>query len=319
MSMTAIVTGCAGFIGSNLVDALLKRGHRVIGVDNLRTGSLDNLAQAQRSGRFTLVQEDICSSKLTCLLTHDADVLFHLAAISSVPESIERPIDVNEVNLGGTLNVLELARKMDVKRFVFSSSAAVYGNVDHLPVLEEDALRPLSPYAASKVAAETYVRVFQETYGVDTTILRYFNVYGPRQNTTGYGGVVAVFISQALANEPVTVHGEGKQRRSLIYVDDVVRATILAGEVPGASGQTINVSAPESVSIVELAEMVLRNVNGTRSQIVHFPRRIADIDDSYGSIERARTVLGFLPSVPLEEGLRETIRWYSSRGEFPMH
>ncbi len=310
MTKTAIVTGACGFIGSNLVDDLLTHDYRVIGIDNLRTGTEDNVQSAMQNTRFQLIIEDILSEDLIERVDEEVDTIFHLAAISSVKKSIEDPIQVNDVNVRGTVRVLELARHLDVKRIVFSSSAAVYGDPKEMPVSEETPFNPLSPYAASKVAGEMYLHSYQESYGIDTTILRYFNVYGPRQAYSEYSGVISIFINQALANTPITIEGDGLQTRSFIHVRDVVRATRLGGELKDARGATMNISGLNQISILDLATHIRQSVDGCSSPITHGEPRLGDVQDSIGRVERAGKILKFTPEIPLDQGLAETAAWY---------
>ena len=313
MADTIVVTGASGFIGSHLVDILLLKGHNVIGIDNMRTGKKENLSEAMKNDRFRLLTADIRDTNLENMIGDDIDTVFHLAAISSVKESVENAFFVNDVNVNGTLNVLEMARKRNANRVVFSSSAAVYGNSKDMPIREDTPITPLSPYAASKISGEMYIHSFSESFGLDATILRYFNVYGPRQAFSEYSGVISIFINQALAGKPIKIEGDGKQTRSFIHVKDVVHATQLAGDLKTAIGATINISGPSLVSILQLARILKANIDGCQSEIVHVEPRIGDIQNSIGNIERAQKVLGFSPEVPLERGLKETAEWYRFR------
>jgi len=229
MTNTIVVTGASGFIGSHLVDQLLAKGYDVIGIDNMRTGREENLTLARNNDRFRLLIADIRDDDLAIQIDSDVDAIYHLAAISSVALSIEDPLLVTDVNAKGTVKILELAREVHAKRVVFSSSAAVYGNPEKMPVREDFTLNPLSPYAASKIAAEMYMRSYSSSYDIDSTILRFFNVYGPRQAYSEYSGVVSIFASQALLNKPIKIEGDGEQTRSFVHVSDVARATVLAG------------------------------------------------------------------------------------------
>jgi len=219
---------------------------------------------------------------------------------------------VNDTNVTGTINVLEMARKLEIKRFVFSSSAAIYGNPEKMPIYEDAPCNPLSPYAASKIAGELYIHSYNEVYGIDGTILRYFNVYGPRQAYSEYSGVISIFANQAIKNEPITIEGSGEQTRSFIYVEDIAKATLTAGERDGASEMTINLSGTESISISKLAHFIRENVEDSHSEIVNIEPRPGDVKDSIGSMERADKILQFYPEVQLEEGLRKTIDWYKT-------
>jgi UDP-glucose 4-epimerase len=312
MGDTVIVTGASGFIGSHLIDRLLMKGHKVIGIDNMRTGRKENLSEAMKNDRFRLLIADIRDTNLSSMIEEDIDTIFHLAAISSVKESIENPIFVNDVNVNGTVNILEMARKRNAKRIIFSSSAAVYGDPVEIPVREDFPLTPLSPYAASKISGEMYIQSFSKSYGLDATILRYFNVYGPRQAYSEYSGVISIFVNQALAGDSIKIEGDGKQTRSFIHVSDVSRATQLAGDLKSAIGATINVSGPSLVSILQLAQILKENIVGCQSEIVHVEPRVGDVKDSIGNIERAQKLLGFSTEIPLERGLKETAAWYQN-------
>lgn len=307
-----IVTGASGFIGSHLVDQLLLKGHNVIGIDSMRTGKKENLSDAMNNDKFQLVIADIRDDDLASHIDSDVDVIYHLAAISSVKLSIEDPLLVNDVNTRGTVNILELARESNTKRVVFSSSAAVYGDPEEMPVHEDFGFKPLSPYAASKIAAEMYIRSYSSAFDIDSTILRYFNVYGPRQAFSEYSGVVSIFTNNTLANKPIKIEGRGEQTRSFVHVSDVARATLLAGELNTAIGATINISGPDLISILHLAQLMKENVQGCNSEIVHVAPRLGDVKDSIGSMERAQKLLGFTPLIPLERGLQETSEWYRS-------
>lgn len=315
MTTTMIVTGASGFIASHLVDRLLTKGYNVIGIDNMRTGRIENLSEAMKNERFQFLKADIRDDDLDSRMGGEADTIYHLAAISSVKMSNEDPLQVNDVNTRGTLNILELARKLNTKRVVFSSSAAVYGNPEEMPIHEDSCLNPLSPYAASKISAEMYIRSYSASYDIDSTILRFFNVYGPRQAYSEYSGVVSIFVNQAIGNLPLRIEGDGEQTRSFVHVSDVVRALILAGEKKAAVDATINISGTEMVSILRLAHLMKESIRDSTSEIVHVPPRIGDVKDSIGNIERAQKLLGFTPEIPLVKGLQMTAEWYWSNTE----
>ncbi|MFX1262016.1 MAG: GDP-mannose 4,6-dehydratase [Promethearchaeota archaeon] len=306
----ALVTGCAGFVGSNLVDHLLDIGYSVIGLDDFSSGLEKNLESAQLNPRFKLITASIMDDEIASQLDFEIDVIYHLAAISSVKRSVEDPLLVHNINATGTLKMLELARLNRARRVVFSSSAAVYGMPEEIPVNEKTPVDPLSPYGASKVAAEMYLRAYHNTYGIETVILRYFNIYGPRQAFSPYSGVVSIFANNALQNHPITVDGDGLQTRSLIHIDDAVEITRLAGESYRAIGETLNVAGNDVISIQELANRILTQVPESESSIVHGPARQGDIKESIGSGERAKRILEFTPSVALDEGLERTVDWY---------
>ncbi len=307
-----LVTGCAGFIGSHLVERLLEEGHHVIGIDNMRTGNQSNMVSFSSSPEFRFIEADVCDPSLKSKLSSDIDLVFHLAAISSVTASIEDPILVNRNNVTGIVNVLDIARTLDISRVVFSSSAAVYGNPEKMPIAEETPVNPLSPYAASKIAGEEYMKAFRETYGIETTILRYFNVYGPRQAYSEYSGVISIFINHAIRGESITVEGDGEQTRSFVYVTDVARGTVLAGKTPQANGEIINVSGLDLIRILDVATKINQAASSEGSKIIHVDPRVGDVRHSIGSTDKAQTILGFTPEMPFETGLEHTISWYRS-------
>ena len=310
MTKTVLVTGAAGFIASHLVDRLLDQGYTVIGIDSMRTGSIQNIEGAMESNRFILLEEDICDQDLVNKIADDIHTVYHLAAVSSVKLSVQDPFVVNEVNVGGTLNILDIARERNAKRFVFTSSAAVYGNPTVLPVTEDTPVYPLSPYAASKLSAEMYCLAYGESFGILPTILRYFNVYGPRQEFSEYSGVIPIFINQALYGSPITIEGDGLQTRSFIHVDDVTRATMLAGQSLDTGFHILNLSGTEAISILELAHMIKKYIPDSGSEIFHGPARLGDVKESIGSIDRISEILGFTPDVSFETGLERTVSWY---------
>jgi len=307
MKGTALVTGCAGFIGSHLTDRLLASGYKVIGIDNFRSGTKSNMTTALSNPNFTFIEEDITASSFGESITEKLDYVFHLAAIVSVSFSTKNPIAVDECNVRGTLNILELARKHEVKRFVFSSSCAVYGDPDTLPVQEDFSLNPLSPYAASKIAGEYYIKSYEKSFGLNSVILRLFNVYGPRQDSSDYGGVIAIFLNRATKGDALMIEGDGLQRRSFIHVDDVVHAILRAAEVDGAKGEIINLSSNVTNSVIEVAQQI-REMTGV--EIIHVEPRVGDIRDSIGDMTKATEILGAEITVPLKEGLEQTLAWY---------
>ncbi|MHA2026240.1 MAG: NAD-dependent epimerase/dehydratase family protein [Candidatus Thorarchaeota archaeon] len=310
MTKTVLVTGAAGFIGSHLVDRLLDQGYTVIGIDSMRTGSIQNIEGAIESSSFILLEENICDQDLVNKIADDIHTVYHLAAISSVKFSLQDPFEVNDVNVGGTLNILDIARKRNAKRFVYSSSAAVYGNPTELPVTEDTPVYPLSPYAASKLSAEMYCLAYGESFGIRPTILRFFNVYGPRQEFSEYSGVIPIFINQALNGSSITIEGDGLQTRSFIHVDDVIKATILAGQSLLTGFHILNLSGTEAISILELAHMIKNYAPDSESEIIHGPVRLGDVKESIGSIDRISEILGFTPNVSFETGLERTVSWY---------
>jgi UDP-glucose 4-epimerase len=289
-----IVTGGAGFIGSHLVDRLAALQAQVMVIDNFASGKMSNLRGANvRIARGDISQQQVWKVR-------GIDYVFHLAA-GSLLRSFEDPALDLSVNALGALNAMECARKNDAK-LVYASSGSVYGNAEELPTKETSALNPTSPYAVSKLAGEMYVRMAYRAYGLQTTCLRYFNVYGPRQVLSKKIGVVPIFISRATKNAPLIVHGSGKQTRDFTYVSDVVDATISAPVASRARGKVINVGTGRECAVIELAKMIIELSNGT-SKIVHGPRKAGDIERLCADIDLALETLGFSPKISLREGI----------------
>jgi len=304
----ALVTGGAGFIGSHLVEALVAAGCNVAVIDNLSTGCLSNLATVR--DRITFYQGDIRDPRLLNQAIAGCDVLFHLAAVVSVPWTVENPVDSAAVNEMGTLQVLETARRHRVRRFIGASSCAVYGDGSHNPKEESMLPKPLSPYAIQKLVGEQYSRLYSELYGMETLFLRYFNVYGPRQDPSSpYSGVISIFIDRAIAEAPPVIYGDGNQYRDFVFVMDVVQANLLAAVAKTAGGQVFNIGTGKFVRIQELWQTI-RSLAETAVEPVFKPHRPGDILESLADIERARTELGFIPAHPLKKGLDITLQWY---------
>jgi len=304
-----LVTGGAGFIGSNLVDGLLSKDFRVRVLDNLSTGKKENLEYVR--SRIEFVRGDIRSDKDLRKAVKGASYVFHMAAIASVPQSVAQPIVTHEVNVTGTLKLLEASRKVGVKRFVFTSSSAVYGETDKFPSHEEDLPRPGSPYAASKIIGEYYCRNFSELYGLETVALRYFNVYGPRQNPRSrYANVIPIFLKRLLSGVSPEVHWDGKQSRDFVYVDDVVAANLLAMKKPGISGEVFNVGSRSEERIIDCLLGIQRVLGLKKVKIVHTPKRAGDVRRTFADVTKARRLLDYRPGVSFKEGLRRTIHWF---------
>jgi len=304
-----LVTGGGGFIGSHLVDRLLGEGFEVVVLDDFSSGRVENLKHHFGRDGFVFVRGDVRDRDVVGRVVEGVDVVFHLAALVSVPVSVEDPVLVEDVNVGGTLNVLKACVDAGVKRFVFAGSCAVYGEGCGVPRCEDDVLDPISPYGVSKLAGEFYCRVFYRVYGLETVVLRYFNVYGPRQVYGPYSGVISIFISRLLEGKPPVIFGDGSQVRDFVYVKDVVEANFLAMFSKNAVGGVFNVGSGRCTSINELAGLLIE-LMGVDVEPVYSDPRPGDIRYSCADIGRARKVLGFEPRVDLRDGLLETIVWF---------
>ena len=303
--MKVLVTGGAGFIGSNLVRALLARGDDVRVLDNFSTGNRANLAGL--GDDVELVEGELRSYERVHNAMRGVEVVFHLGALGSVPRSVQDPLTSGAVNVEGTLNVLLAARDEGVRRVVFASSSSIYGNQPELPLEESMAADPISPYGVAKLAAERYCVSFTRVYSsFETVVLRYFNVFGPRQDPRSqYSAVVPLFVTAIGAGEPVKIFDDGEQSRDFTYVDNVVAANLLAAAADGASGRIFNISAGAPTSVNELAETIGRLL-GKPVERTYLPPRPGDLRNSWADVSAARDVLGFEPSVSLEDGLRRT-------------
>ena len=304
----ALVTGGAGFIGSHLVEALVSAGCQVTVLDNLSSGNAANLKHLE--GKFSFYQEDIRESEALHAAAENCDVVFHLAAVVSVPLTIDNPVDAAAVNEMGSLLVLDAARKQQVKRVVFSSSCAIYGDDPRLPKHEDMHPKPMSPYAVQKLAAEYYANVFYDLYGIETAVLRYFNVYGPRQDPSSpYSGVISIFMTKALLNEAAVIYGDGNQSRDFIYVADVVKANLLAATAKKASGQVMNIGSGRGVRINKLWQTICA-LSGRSIDPRYAHKRPGDIVESLAGIESAKELLDFECEVSFEKGIELTFEWY---------
>ena len=302
-----LVTGGAGFIGSHLTEELVRRGHRVRVVDSLVTGKRSNLSHI--SG-VEFLEGDLADLDVARRAADDVQFVLHQAAIPSVPRSVKDPITSNRANVDATLNVLVAARDAGVTRLVFAASSSAYGDTPTLPKHEEMPTNPLSPYALQKVIGEQYLRMFTKLYGLETVSIRYFNVFGPRQDPTSpYSGVISVFATALLENRPPTIYGDGEQTRDFTYVANVVDGVLRACEAPGASGQVINVATGGRVSLNQLFEE-MRKLVGADVRPKYAEPRAGDVRDSQADIEKSRELLGYEPIVSFEDGLRQTVDWY---------
>jgi len=295
------------------VDRLLDEGFKVRVLDNLSTGEKKNLAQHQNKKSFQFIEGDIRNFDLVKKTVKGVDAVFHEAALVSVTRSVENPLLSNEINVTGTVNLLKACVDAHVKRFVYASSCAVYGDTETLPNHENLAPKPLSPYAVEKLAAENYAKVFHNVYGLETVSLRYFNVYGPRQKYGPYSGVISIFINRLLENKPPIICGDGKQTRDFINVKDVVEANMLALSKREAVGEVFNISTGEATAINKLTETIQKIMEKTDLKPVHAEPRPGDIKHSYGDITKARRNLKYEPKVQLEKGLSELVKSYSKQ------
>jgi UDP-glucose 4-epimerase len=311
--MKALVTGGGGFIGSNVVRALLARGDDVRVLDNFATGSRANLAGLERD--VELVEGDLRSYERVHAAVRGVEVVFHQGALPSVPRSVQDPLTTTAVNVEGTLNVLLAARDEGVRRIVNASSSSVYGDTGGLPRVESQAPDPISPYAVAKLAAERFCTSFSRVYGMEIVSLRYFNVFGPRQDPTSqYAAVVPRFIRAIAAGEPVTVYGDGEQSRDFTFVDNVVGANLLAADAKGLGGEIVNVATGGSVTVNALADAIATML-GRPLQRSYEPAREADVRASWADVGEARRLLGYEPSIDFAEGLRRTADYLLSGKE----
>lgn len=307
---TYLVTGGAGFIGSHMVEALLSAGHTVRVVDNFVTGKRKNLAHV--ADRIDLREFSITDRECLAEAMRGVDYVFHLAALASVPRSVDDPILSNEYNVTGTLNVLVTARDAGVKRVVYAGSSSAYGNVESEYKAEDMLPCPLSPYAVAKLAGEHYCQAFTSVYGLETVTVRYFNVFGPRQDPLStYAAVIPKFVTAMLGHRPPTVEGDGLQTRDFTYIDNVVHGTLLACHTPGVAGETFNIACGERINLLEMIDLLNRFM-GTRIEPVFADPRPGDVRHSRASIEKARRMLDYEPIVSFEEGLARTLAWYQT-------
>jgi UDP-glucose 4-epimerase len=309
----ALVTGGAGFIGSHLVDGLLLEGCQVAVIDNLSTGRLSNLNRHKED--ITFYKADIRDREILEKAARDCDVIFHQAAMVSVPKTVENPIDSATVNEMGTVFVLEAARKSNVKRVVIASSSAVYGDNPVLPKHENMKPKPKTPYAVQKLSGELYARLYYDLYGLETVSLRYFNVYGPRQDPLSpYSGVISIFMNKACSKNKPVIYGDGNQFRDFVYVKDVIRFNLLVANTDKASGKTFNVGTGRFVRINRLWERI-GHLAGFNIEPEFEPPRAGDIMESVASIDYARKALGFMPEYSFEKGLEKTYEYYLTTNE----
>jgi nucleoside-diphosphate-sugar epimerase len=304
-----LVAGGTGFIGSHIVDSLLRQDIEVTVLDNLYTGLLSNVKHWKNNRKFRLVRGDVRNSDLVKREVADVDAVFNEAAVVSVSRSVQNPILVNEVNVGGTLNLLESCLNSGVKRFIQASSASVYGNTETFPLSENLTPNPISPYAVAELAAESYAKVFYLVYGLKTVCLRYFNVFGPRQTLSAYSGVITVFLNKLLRNQQPVILGDGHQTRDFVYVEDVVEANMLALNTKKGVGEVFNIATGAPHTINELVSNLQERLGKQHLKPIYKRSRPGDIRNSYASIEKAEKILGYEPRFSLEQGIVKLVEW----------
>lgn len=311
MTLRVLVTGGAGFIGSHLVRRLLRDGYSVRVLDNLTTGFRRNLDEV--AGGIEFIEGDIRDLEVCWEASKGVEFVFHVAALPSVPRSMADPMGTHNTNVNGTLNLLEAARRHGVRRFVYSSSSSAYGDTPELPKVESMEPLPRSPYAAAKLAGELYTLAYARAGLIEGVALRYFNVFGPRQDPNGpYAAVIPLIYRAVLTDTPVTIFGDGRQTRDFTYVDNVVDANLLGalGNAQRVSGHVVNIGTGSRISLLDLVALA-EDVTGRRVTVRHLPERAGDVRDSQAGLDRARAVLGYDPKVAVREGLARLWEWYA--------
>jgi nucleoside-diphosphate-sugar epimerase len=311
LSGRALVTGGAGFIGSHIVRALIAAGARVRVIDDLSTGYLENLDEIR--GDVDLIEASITDAAALKRALQDVELVFHEAAIPSVPRSVKQPRETHDASVNGTFELLLAARDAGVRRVVYAASSSAYGDQLESPKRESMRPEPLTPYAAAKLVGEYYCQVFTRSYGLETVSLRYFNVFGPRQDPgSQYSGVISRFMLALETGESPTIYGDGEQSRDFTYVANAVEANLLAAQAPAASGKVFNVANGKSISINEVLDVLKRLTGRNEIKAEYAPARVGDVRDSLADLEAATEVLGYQPRVSLEEGLQLTLEWWKT-------
>lgn len=313
-----LVTGGAGFIGSNLCEELVKKGNYVVCLDNFSTGHIENIQGLLDNNRFKLIEGDIRNLDTCLKAVNGVDVVFHEAALGSIPRSINDPITTNAVNISGFLNMLVAAKNAKIDRFIFAASSSAYGDNETIPKVEDTIGKPLSPYALTKYVDELYAHVFSITYGLKYIGIRYFNVFGRRQDpNSAYAAVIPLFIKKLLKHEQPIINGDGSNSRDFTYIDNIIHINMLALETlsPKAFNQIYNGAGGENTSVLELEQLITKNLSAYDNCIdcivpIFGPNRIGDVKHSKASISKARELLGYTPVCTFEDGLKKTIYWY---------
>lgn len=313
-----LVTGGAGFIGSNLCEELVKKGNYVVCLDNFSTGRIENIQGLLDNNRFKLIEGDIRNLDTCLKAVNGVDVVFHEAALGSIPRSIDDPITTNAVNISGFQNMLVAAKNAKIDRFIFAASSSAYGDNETIPKVEDTIGKPLSPYALTKYVDELYAHVFSITYGLKYIGIRYFNVFGRRQDpNSAYAAVIPLFIKKILKHEQPIINGDGSNSRDFTYIDNIIHINMLALETlsPKAFNQIYNGAGGENTSVLELEQLITKNLSAYDNCIdcivpIFGPNRIGDIKHSKASISKAKELLGYTPVCTFEDGLKKTIYWY---------
>lgn len=313
-----LVTGGAGFIGSNLCEELVKKGNYVVCLDNFSTGHIENIQGLLDNNRFKLIEGDIRNLDTCLKAVNGVDVVFHEAALGSIPRSIDDPITTNAVNISGFLNMLVAAKNAKIDRFIFAASSSAYGDNETIPKVEDTIGKPLSPYALTKYVDELYAHVFSITYGLKYIGIRYFNVFGRRQDpNSAYAAVIPLFIKKILKHEQPIINGDGSNSRDFTYIDNIIHINMLALETlsPKAFNQIYNGAGGENTSVLELEQLITKNLSAYDNCIdcivpIFGPNRIGDVKHSKASISKAKELLGYTPVCTFEDGLKKTIYWY---------
>lgn len=314
--MNILVTGGGGFIGSHLVELLLSNGHAVCVLDNFSTGQRSNLPLMD--SRLRVIEGDIRDTTVVAQAIESVDAVVHLAAVASVQASVDDPLGTHAVNLVGTINLLEAARKQGIKRFVFASSAAVYGDVQTLPVTEDAPLAPLTPYATDKLSSEYYIDFYRRQHGLQPAIFRFFNIFGPRQDPTSpYSGVISIFMERAIADLPMTVFGDGQQSRDFVYVADLVTLLSQAAESEHEFTEPLNVGNGQGINLQQLLA-IITELKGNSLNVSYAAGRPGDIRHSLADNTRLRKMLNYESQYPVEVGLRKTYEWYCKSPSVPL-
>ncbi len=320
--MKIMVTGGAGFIGSHICDKYVKEGHEVICLDNFMSGDLRNIRHLLHCRSFKLVKGDIRNTELLEKLMKNVDTVFHLAAQIHVDRSIIEPRLTYDVNVMGTQNILEMARLCDTKRVIYASTSEVYGSAQQVPINEQHPLNAPHPYGASKLASDRMCQSYMQTYGMDIAILRFFNIFGPRQKDLGYGGVISIFTRRVLSNIPPIIYGDGGQTRDYTYIDDAINAYDLVLNYKGRLNEPINFGTGQEISIIDLANKIIEinrssgnGIGNVNLKPVYIEKRIGEVKRLIANANKAKEVLGWMPQYSFEEGLNKFFQWYRNYGQ----